>query len=265
MTYQSVETSANAGEPQELYRFSLGITRWTFTSGQAAVVHQAEIYAPVTISRGTIEQGSAINRAALEVSIVRDNDVATEFVSAAPEGVMALTIYRKHASDAEVVVIFKGRVMSARWAGSGVSLQVEPIATSLARVGLRARYQIGCRHPLYSVGCGVAKELHRTDGTVASVSGLTVTVGTASSRPDGYFMGGIIYTDFGNRMIVAHLGTLLTLGAPIIGLAAAQIVRMYAGCSHLTPDCLTKFANLDNYGGFPYIPRKNPFAGDAIA
>ncbi|MFX6555749.1 hypothetical protein ABTG71_18955, partial [Acinetobacter baumannii] len=92
-----------------------------------------------------------------------------------------------------------------------------------------ARYQLLCRHVLYSSGCGALKDSFRVDGTVAAVSGVTVQVAVAASRPDGYFVGGMLATTAGARMIVGHAGIDLTLVAPMVGLTAGDAVQLYAG------------------------------------
>jgi hypothetical protein len=33
-----------------------------------------------------------------------------------------------------------------------------------------------------------------------------------------------------------------------------------AGCDHSVSTCAARFGNLANYGGFPFIPTKNPFS-----
>ena len=45
-----------------------------------------------------------------------------------------------------------------------------------------------------------------------------------------------------------------------------QTVEVYAGCDHTAEPCATKFfttedpqGNLRNYGGFLFVPTKNPF------
>jgi uncharacterized phage protein (TIGR02218 family) len=93
---------------------------------------------------------------------------------------------------------------------------------------------------------------------------VTVQVAVAASRPDGYFVGGMLATTAGARMIVGHAGIDLTLVAPMVGLTAGDAVQLYAGCDHTMAHCKDRFGNLDNFGGFPFIPVKNPFTGDAI-
>lgn len=266
MTYQLQESSVASGHPVELFRFALGMQHWTFTPGQTAVVYQNDTYQPASIKRGNIEQGNDINRAMMEIFMPRDNPLAALFIASPPEGIVSVTLYRYHATDAalETIVLWKGRVGGARLAGSELSLKCEPVASSLKRTGLRARYQLTCRHPLYSAGCGALKKGFASHGTVASVVTVVVQVAVAASQPDGYFVAGMLATADGQRMIIAHVGINLTLISPMPSLAAGQAVTLYAGCDHSTTICKARFANLNNYGGFPFSPVKNPFAGDAI-
>lgn len=41
-------------------------------------------------------------------------------------------------------------------------------------------------------------------------------------------------------------------------------VKVYAGCDKLNTTCSTKFNNILNFGGFPFIPQDNPFTGTII-
>lgn len=264
MSYDARESSVASGRPVELYCFALGAQRWTYTSGQSAITYQSETYAPAAIRRSGIEQGNEINRAGLEITLPRDNPLAGLLVASPPEGVVSVTIYRMHAGDAETIVLWKGRVGGARMSGSELALKCEPVATSLKRTGLRARYQLICRHALYSAACGALADSYRVDGTVAAVTGATVQVAAAASKPDGYFVAGMLQTNNSSRMIVGHTGVNLTLVAPMPSLAPGMAVRLYAGCDHSVAVCRDRFGNLDNYGGFPFIPLKNPFTGDAF-
>jgi hypothetical protein len=51
---------------------------------------------------------------------------------------------------------------------------------------------------------------------------------------------------------------------PAQGLAVGAAVDMYAGCDRTLNTWHNRFSNAANFGGFPWIPQKNPFAGDAI-
>lgn len=263
MSYLAREQSAAAAAPLELYRFVHEAARFTYCAGDTAFDYNAESYLPTQIRRGNLAAGIDAQRARLDIEAPFDIDVAALFIACAPSPV-TLTIYRTHRGDGEVVAVWKGRVTHAEWQGPLVRLSCEPIFTALARAGLRAIYQRLCRHALYDAGCTLNATAWRDAVTLASVTGARVTV-TPMSRPAGYYTGGFLESGAQRRMIRAHAadGT-LTLIAPIPGLAGNAAAYLYAGCDHQIATCQAKFANSANFGGFPWIPTKNPFAGDAI-
>jgi hypothetical protein len=86
MTYLTRETSPHDGQPEELYRFVQGTSRWLYTSAQAPVDYLSETYRPAAIERGTLEQATELSRGSLEVRIPRDLPLAQLFIAAPPEG-----------------------------------------------------------------------------------------------------------------------------------------------------------------------------------
>jgi uncharacterized phage protein (TIGR02218 family) len=264
MSYVARENSVNSGQPIELYRFVAGMQRWTYTSAQNPVDHDGDTYKPITIRRAAIEQTNDLNRTGLDVTVPRDADIAAQFIATPPDGVVSLTLFRRHAGDTETIVLWKGRILTVKLAGSESVLRCEPVASALRRTGLRARYQLLCRHALYSSSCKALREIYQIEGRVHDVSGTAVQVDAAASMPDGYFVAGYLQSPTGARMSTAHRGKALTLVAPMTSLAEGESVRLYAGCDHSTATCLTRFNNIENFGGFPFIPTKNPFSGDAI-
>ncbi len=266
MSYQDIESSTASARPVELYEFALGATRWCYTSSADHVTYDGRTYAPAAITRSGIEQGPELNRAHMTIRVFRDHAIAAMFLGQPPDGVLSVTILRQHVTDPaqEWITLWKGRVTGCKYSGSQADLTCEPVATSLKRTGLRARYALMCRHPLYSAACGAVKESWRIEGVVSHVSGTTVMVPAASVKPDGYFVAGMLQAGAGARMIVGHTGATLTLAAPLPGLATGMSVGLYPGCQKTVGDCAVKFGNIVNFGGFPAIPGKNPFSGDAI-
>ena len=153
---------------------------------------------------------------------------------------------------------------SVVWSGSLAKIRCESIFTALKRPGLRAHYQTGCRHALFDAGCGVNNQTFLLTGTVAAVSGLTVRSSAFLSRPAGWLTGGYLRVAGVPRMILAHSGESVTLSAILSGLAVGVAFEAFAGCDRTLATCQTKFGNAINFGGFPWIPAKNPFTGDAI-
>ena len=93
---------------------------------------------------------------------------------------------------------------------------------------------------------------------------MRVTAAVFLAKPVGWFVGGRLTAAGAQRLIVASSGGAVTLSAPIPGLTAGDAFDAYPGCDHTLGTCASKFGNQLNFGGFPYIPQKNPFTGDAI-
>ncbi|MBQ3675664.1 MAG: phage BR0599 family protein, partial [Campylobacter sp.] len=55
-----------------------------------------------------------------------------------------------------------------------------------------------------------------------------------------------------------HKGDKITLMFPLKSLSTADLVYVYAGCDKTIKMCRDKFNNSINYGGFPFVPSKNP-------
>jgi uncharacterized phage protein (TIGR02218 family) len=264
MSYASVEASVHGGAPVEFYRFTHALSVYTFCSGDEDIAYNTETYRSIQVERPEIEISDEQARVQLEITIPRDNPVPLLFVAGPPGAVVGLTVFRKHRDDAEVVTVWKGRVSAVEWSGLTAKLTCEPIFSALTRPMLRAMYQRMCRHALYDEGCTINRETFVDTATLASVTGDQVVLAT-SSRASGWFTGGYIQRANGQRRMVRnHVGLTLTLLSPVPGLAPGEAVFVYAGCDHSQATCASKFSNADNYGGFPYIPSKNPFGGGGI-
>ncbi|HSH42876.1 MAG TPA: phage BR0599 family protein [Arenicellales bacterium] len=265
--------------PAELYRFTQGEQVWTYTSADAAIEHNGETYEPAALGRSALEQTAEINRANISITLPRTNPVAALFLADSPEAITALTVLRQEQDS--TLTLWKGRAASAQASASEVSIEFESIFTSLRRPGLRARYQRACRHTLYGRGCNVDKTAFAVPGRLADLSEATATVPVAAEYDDGTFYGGMLETDSGVlRFILAHEGEQLTLARPIAELAEAfaasgygrsygmyyggVAVTLYPGCDRSRATCDTRFDNIENFGGFPWIPGRNPFDGNSI-
>ena len=269
MSYLDYENSPQDGNPVELYEFVQGLQRWNYVSGAESMVRLGQVYTPMPVTRDRIKQSSDIFKDSLRLTFPRDDPFASQFLGFAPEGVTTVTVLRGHAGDVdeEFIVYWKGRVVGAKAGGNQVDVECESVFTSIKRPGLRARFEYGCRHALYLRGCNVNREVYKTSGAVLSISGgLAVAVAGAALKPEGYFTGGMLVSASGaSRFIVGHVGDVVTMSRPLAELSGATAVDLYPGCDHLKETCKIKFNNLPNFGGFPYIPSRNPFDGSSIS
>ena len=264
-TYTDIEHSVESAEPIELFRFTYGTTRFLYTSADHDISYLSETYVAVPIKRGNITHTQDLGVAELEVMVSRDNDLASVFIGPPPDAVVNLTIFRSHVDISDVVVVFKGRVISVAFGKSEAKLTCEPVFTSLSRPGLRAIYQMTCRHLVYGFRCGANSSAFRVSGTVNTINGIAITSPIFATKADGWFTGGWIeFTNGVKRMIISHVGNTIKMATFGHGIGAGASFYAYAGCDKAMNTCINKFGNFARYGGFPYMPKKNPFEGDAI-
>lgn len=269
MTYDVVERSADQGRPVELFTFSRDFQRWRYTSADRALVVDSATYLPRSLTRSAIESSYEKARSAITIGAPRDLEVADLYRISPPTLPITCVIQQYHAGDGEVVTIWSGRILSVEFAGISAQINLEPVYTSIRRIGLRRTFQRQCPHVLYGGACKVNREAFRIDGIVDSVVGSVVNVPEASLLSAGWFAGG--YIEWGSalgiperRFISDHTGAALTLTAVPFGLVGDMPVKLYPGCDHTIATCNGKFANAANYGGFPFFTKKNPFGGDPI-
>lgn len=260
--------------PIDLYRIVMGDQVWTLTPVDTDQFYDAgegeERYTATSIGRGSFEQKKELVRANLDVRLPLDHPLAVSLLTSFSEQIVGLTIFTKR--DATVDVSWKGSLAGVKPEDASVTLGFESIFTSLRRAGLRARFQRSCRHALYGRGCRLDPEAFAVAATLSAITGRTLTVPAAAGQPDGYYTGGMVRDpDQFLAYVVNHVGTALTLQrvpySLSSGFAAAGVgmaVTLYPGCDHSRAVCLAKFNNLLNYGGFDWIPEKNPMGGNSI-
>jgi hypothetical protein len=100
---------------------------------------------------------------------------------------------------------------------------------------------------------------------------MTLTIAAAAAYSDGYFVGGMLRAPEGTlSYIIGHVGSSITVQRLSYDLVSSIAdgfpfnITLYPGCSHDRATCNSKFNNLLNYGGFDFIPVKNPMDGGSI-
>ena len=263
MSYDSVEISEQDGDIQELYRFAgAGIDLRQTSSGVEVDLGGDEVYEPTAIERsGVVQESDHESMATLEVRVSPDHLVAVALRSVVPYEPITIRITRKHRSDAETEGAWLGFVRSASLeeGGDRAVLHCEPIPTSMAREGLRPVYSRTCPWSLYGPRCLAAVASFTLTGTVSAASGLTVSAAAFDAQPDGWLNGGACIVGFDRRLIVAHVGPMVTLLSAFASVGVGSAISATAGCSRLFTVCNSKFANINHFGGFPWLPDKNPF------
>jgi uncharacterized phage protein (TIGR02218 family) len=277
MTFTTNESSVESGSPIELYSFGYLTSEWNYTSGDVEFYDTvtSKTYSPISVVRGNLEFGSDFSRGSLELSMQYDTPFMDLFRTAAPSGVVSMTVRKVHRldGDTEIITVWKGRVLNVNWVGSEAQLTCQPIRASLLRFGLRRQFQFNCSHVLYGAGCAVDGTEFDVTGNVTAVSGSSVSVAGVSAFAANYFAGGYIeYTNSAlitpeRRMITSNPGggNSLVLVSPPLNLVIGTSAIVHPGCDHSLTTCDAKFDNSANFGGFPHTPvNKGPFSGETI-
>lgn len=281
MSYAAKEASVAGGAPYFLYEFNTGSGVFRYTDYPTDFQWNSETWVGFPITHTDIKQSDEMSKNSVKVTIPLSGLLADKFIGWAPDEVITLTIRRGHHSETDIRVSWKGRVSAHKLKEQTVELNCESVFTSMRRSGAKARFQRSCRHALYGRGCNVVKEDFAVPGRVDSLSGLTLTIPEATTKPDGWFIGGMIeFKDGSFRMVTGHIGSSITItrssryllesySSSGYGLNYGEFygginVTLYPGCDRTLATCRDKFNNLLNQGGFRWIPSKNPMGGSSI-
>lgn len=157
-----------------------------------------------------------------------------------------------------------GRLLRVVPKGEGFSLECETLDALLSRTPLVQTYSLDCRWQFGDANCGVTPASY--PGEATALTEFTVT-DAAFGGPGtaGYFhYGKFIFDDlpeFVNRVKSYDSGTkTFTLFLPIPILAGVPAVgstfTVEQGCDKRYLSCRDTHANVENFGGFPFIPDK---------
>lgn len=263
MSYAGQEESTYEGSPIELYLFERGTQNWAYTSADTDQTYLSVTYEAVPITRSEIESSQDLAKQTVTFTMPSDSEVLEGFKNDSPSELMTIKILRFHEGDSEVLTRWVGRVMTVGFEGYSAEVSCDSAFTSMRLPMGRRLYQAHCAYALYGAACGVNKSSFEVTATITGITGLNIAAAEFSAQPDGYWVGGIMNyvngLDQVVRHIVAHSGTVVTIDRPLTGASATDTVVVVPGCDKTTDTCNDTFNNILNFGGQPFIPRKNPF------
>ncbi|WP_294538107.1 DUF2163 domain-containing protein [uncultured Rhodoblastus sp.] len=156
------------------------------------------------------------------------------------------------------IVMFKGRVAQIDSIGRA-SAQVT-VASDLVLLDIdmpRNCYQANCQHVLYDANCTVVAGTYSTTGSVGAGSTQTQIYWPGAIPP--FQQGTITFTSGGNTGAVATIKSAgsgwLQLAYPLLySPAAGDAFSASYGCDHTMATCQSRFNNLSQFRGFPFVP-----------
>lgn len=270
MTFDSLERSDESSRPVEVFRFTVGATFYRYTSAEDVQTLGVETFTPKAIKRGKAADGPEARDHDFAVTLPTSDAVAQIFAGIPSSDRVRLTVLRFQRGDTptpSTVTVFDGYVQTARYSEGG-SVCTLTARTMLAALGrqIPARMQhASCNHVLYDpLTCRVDDTdaaFRAASVDVVSLVGNVLTVDGLGGYAAGWFVGGYVEgaASGTKRLIIADDGAgNLTLLIPFA--SAPSVVSVFAGCDHSAATCASKFDNVINFGGYPFIPTRNPFA-----
>ena len=266
MAYATIEKSVRDGAPVELFIFegpSAGLT-YRYTNFPVNVNFFETVYTSVPMNRSPVAGASMADTEELMVEMPMSLGVVQEYAFKTPPRRLRLQIVRYHLGDEANYVLYWTGVVTGFAVSNGmaiarsVSIMEDAFRTEIPCV----YYQNLCNHRLYDARCGIAQGGSWAQATtVSAIAGKVITVANDGGRDDGWYVGGMIVrgSDSERRMITAHVGNDITVSYAFRTLALSDAVTLHTGCDHTVTMCEDRFANAPNFGGFPYIPKRNPF------
>lgn len=156
------------------------------------------------------------------------------------------------------VILFKGRIGTIDKIGRTTAEVTVNSDLVLLDVDMpRNIYAPNCQHVLYDSGCGLDKEAFGAVGMVGADSTASAINWSLSSIV--YMQGTVTFTSGMNSGVTATIkdatSSTLILGYPLLYIPViGDLFAAYQGCDHTRATCISKFDNLLNFRGFPYIP-----------
>ena len=280
MAFEDSEISIEASEPVEVYEITLGSSVFRFTSAEDDVPVGANTFTALPgLSRSATFAGSDTRDNVFEVRMPADNLFTRRYVQLIPadDALIKVTRFQRNEGTGagDTLIIFDGVVQSVGFEDNRevAVLACQPAIGALTRPIPRQVFSSGCGHILYDPltcrvlrtgsspgGSPIAFELTATV-TAEEPGGLILTVPGALGRPNGWFTAGQITAPGGidTRLVIRHTNDQIRLYVPFPFSLMNSQVTLHAGCAHDPTDCNDKFGNFINYGGFPFVPDRNPF------
>ena len=268
-SFDILESSVEDSSPIEIYTITVGSETYRLTSSSQDIDIGVYTWTSTQIDRDAIGQGSEERKRNLNIKLPSDSPFAQAFINVIPGQRAVINIIRLQRDESPTfntqALVYKGQIASIRFIedGNQVQLVSRSIEAATSRTVPRYTFMGMCNHVLYDNSCKVNPAGFTVTGEVTDITGNTITVDGASSQPDGYWRGGFCKpsADSDFRLILDHTGDVLTLLLPFSTDLTGQNVQVFAGCDHtLTGDCATKFDNVIEFGGWPFVPTKNIFA-----
>jgi uncharacterized phage protein (TIGR02218 family) len=157
------------------------------------------------------------------------------------------------------VRLFQGRVSTVDHVGrTQATLTVASDLVILDYDMPRNLFSATCLHVLYDSGCGVVRGTYSVDGSCGAGSNSSTIYWSGARAGDA--QGSLVFTSGANANVRSTIksvgaGSLYNLMYPLpFAPTVGDAFNVAYGCDHTQATCQSKFNNLANFRGFPFVP-----------
>lgn len=249
-------------------------TTYRYTNCDFDLIVAGHVYTAgdILISRDTISQSIGINVDNLDISIISNDNVLFDgrtILQAFRQGVFDGAIFKLDRvfmdintptdTSAGTITLFEGTIVEPQIDNQIVRASVVSLSDKLKVKMPRNLYQPSCQNSLFDNGCTLDSELFLVNGSAETGSTKNYVV-CSLAKPQGWFSQGVILFTSGpnvglKRTVRLHNSTGLLLTSPLENtVSAGDTFKVYPGCDKRIDTCVTRFNNIDNFKGTPYVP-----------
>lgn len=268
MSFESHEQSEDLGAPYELYEFVYGDTGesvYRYTNFDRDIDKMGQKWFARPISREAYKTSGKTDKSSLTIRLPVDTDLAALFTDYPPTQVVRVTIRAGHVDDPqnELLVIWVGRILSTAKEGNQAVLTCDNTIISMKRPGLRRNWQYACPYLVYGIQCGAVQTPLTATVDQVTTSGIVLMAGWHGEYPPEKFKGGMLRWrgphgwEYRTIRDATAEGALAFIG-PIRNIEPGMSISVILGCNQTKEDCANVHNNINNFGGDPWIPLKNP-------
>jgi uncharacterized phage protein (TIGR02218 family) len=268
--------SATEFRMADLYTITLkagAVLRYTTWDSSLTVFGNTFLTGPPNIERTAIEEQLGMNVSTIEITITAS---ATDLLSGVPIlQTIGLGLFDGAAFKIERLFMdSSGQQIGTVIRFAGFIGPVDELTRSYAKITVNSGTELltmqlpaiilqpGCTNTLFDARCGLSKASFAESNTVQAGSTVNKLI-SSSTKADGYYDNGqIAFTSGANAGLVKAIKQFF--GSPLFQFTfnsplpftpnAGDTFIVYPGCDKTQATCTTKFSNLVNFEGFPYVP-----------
>lgn len=236
-----------------------------------------QVFTPASIGHGPISREGSFDKATFEVrALTQDMAGISRYAMTGAVPRIQVDIVKVNPGRVivgagaewgeDTMIVQSGLMSSFGFKGYTVVVECVPPPLFSGHEVPRCRFTRTCNHVLYGVACRANPTAFSLETNILEVRvnrRRILIQGQFTGDVGNYFRGGVcIHQPTGMRLSVEKseiegTNTVLKLNQWSPDLAINDVVVTLAGCRHTFADCLGKFANAKNFGGFSTVPNKN--------